>query len=49
MRLARRILPDALLVLGVGTVLAGAYLISLPLALIAVGIGLVSLAIWMGV
>lgn len=49
MKPIRRILPDALLLLGVGSILAGAYLISLPLALIALGVGLVGLAIWMGV
>lgn len=45
----RRVLPDVLLVLGAASMLTGAYLIGLPVALIAVGIALVSLAIWMGV
>jgi hypothetical protein len=49
LKLLRRVGPDILLLAGIGCALIGAYFLSPYAALALFGLGLVALAVWMGV
>lgn len=50
MKRANRLLPDVLLFLGAGAIVAGAYLlVGLAGALLLLGAAMIVLAVWMGI